>query len=128
MLYSIVSIFAGASVGALLRWMLGLAFNSVFPAMPLGTLAANLLGGYIIGIAVSVFAVSPAMGERWGLLVITGFLGSLTTFSSFTYEVASLIQKKQVWAAGGVVAVHVLGSLAMCFLGMATFSLFRRSG
>ncbi len=127
-MHSILSICAGACIGAVLRWMLGLALNSVFPAMPLGTLAANLLGGYIIGFAVSVFAVSPAFGARWGLLAVTGFLGSLTTFSSFTYEVASLVQKKQIWAAGGVIAAHVLGSLAMLFLGMATFSLFRRFG
>ena len=108
-----------------MRWMLALAFNSIFPTMPLGTLAVNLIGGYIIGIAVSIFATFPAMGANWSLFIITGFLGSLTTFSSFTYEVGALIQKREIWAAGGVVAAHVLGSLVMFFLGMATFSLFK---
>ena len=125
MFHSILALSTGAVTGAFLRWRLGLWLNAVFPAMPLGTLVANLIGGYIIGVAASVFALFPDMGARWSILVITGFLGSLTTFSSFSYEVASLIQQGKLLAAGGVIAAHVCGSLAMTFLGMGTVMLLR---
>ncbi len=93
MLSSLLALCAGASAGAVLRWLLGLALNSFFPIVPLGTLAANWLGGYIIGLALSLFAFFPALGAEWRLPVVTGFLGALTTFSTFSAEVAALIQQ-----------------------------------
>lgn len=109
----------------MLRWLLGLALNPLFPTLPLGTLAANLLGGYCIGLAVSVFAAIPSIGAEWRLLIITGFLGALTTFSTFSAEVVSLLQHGRVFWAGSTVVLHVCGSLAMTFLGMGTFALVR---
>ena len=83
MLNSILAISLGASAGAVLRWFLGRALNTLFPAIPPGTLAANLLGGYLIGLALAVFAAAPSVSPEWRLLIITGFLGGLTTFSLF---------------------------------------------
>ena len=96
MLGSIVSISLGAALGALLRWLLALRFNALFPALPLGTLAANLLGGYLIGIAVGVFATWPDLPPQARLFVITGFLGGLTTFSTFSAEVVTQLQRGDV--------------------------------
>ena len=125
MISSLLAICAGASAGAVLRWLLGLALNPFFPTVPLGTLAANWLGGYIIGLALSLFAFFPFLGAEWRLLVVTGFLGALTTFSTFSAEVATLIQQGRLLWAGGAVALHVCGSLLMTFLGMGTFALIR---
>ena len=80
MLYSVLAISLGASAGAVSRWLLGLGFNTLFPTIPPGTLLANLLGGYLIGIAVTFFAANPNLPPEWHLLVITGYLGGLTTF------------------------------------------------
>ena len=122
---SLLAVCAGASAGAALRWLLGLILNPLFPLLPLGTLAVNWLGGYLIGLALSLFACFPALGAEWRLAVVTGFLGALTTFSAFSAEVAALIQQGRLLWAGGAVALHVCGSLAMTFLGMGTFSLLR---
>jgi CrcB protein len=122
----VVAICLGACGGSLLRWLLGLGLNSLFPAIPLGTLCANLAGGYIIGIAASVFATCPALGQQWALLVITGFLGSLTTFSAFSFEVASLLEKGQLPLAALAISLHVGGSLIMTFLGMGTWALVKQ--
>ena len=86
MIHSLLAICVGASAGAVLRWLLGLALNPVFPTLPLGTLAANWLGGYIIGLVLSIFAFFPSLGAEWRLLVVTGFLGALTTFSTFSMD------------------------------------------
>ena len=83
MLNSILAISAGAALGAVMRWLLGLSLNALFPTIPPGTLVANLLGAYLIGIALALFAQHPALAPEWRLLLITGFLGSLTTFSTF---------------------------------------------
>ena len=123
---SVVAISLGASLGAISRWLLGLALNSLYPVMPLGTLTANLLGGYLIGLAVSLFAAVPSIPPVWGLLVVIGFLGSLTTFSSFSLEVTVLLRQGQTLAAGGLIALHVCGSLLMTFLGLASFPFLRR--
>jgi CrcB protein len=120
MLYSILAISIGASIGAVLRWVLGLGLNAVFPAIPLGTLTANLVGGYLIGIAFVFFANNPQLSPEWRLLIITGFLGGLTTFSTFSVEVTTLIQQNRIGWAGAAIAVHVLGSLLMTVAGMAT--------
>ena len=126
MLYSVVAISLGASLGAVSRWLLGLGFNALFPTIPPGTLLANLLGGYLIGIAVTFFAANPHLPPEWRLLVITGFLGGLTTFSTFSAEVTTLLQQGRLLWAGGAIAVHVIGSLLMTLLGMATVSFFQR--
>lgn len=120
MLKSIVAIALGASLGALLRWWLGLALNSYFPAIPPGTLAANLIGGYIIGLAIAFFASYSALPPEWRLFVITGFCGGLTTFSTFSAEIVTLLQQgRGLWACGAA-ALHLLGSVLMTFAGIAT--------
>jgi CrcB protein len=125
MVKTLVCISLGASAGAVLRWVLGLMLNAVFPSIPLGTLAANLLGGYLIGLAISVFNAVPQMGPELRLLVITGFLGGLTTFSTFTAEVGTLLQEQRIMTAAAAVALHVCGSLAMLFLGLGTLVLLK---
>jgi fluoride exporter len=126
MLKSIVAICVGASCGALLRWWLGAHLNSLFPAIPPGTLAANLLGGYIIGVAIAFFAVSPSLSPAWRFLIITGFCGGLTTFSTYSAELVLLLQQGRVVAAGAAAATHLVGSLVMTFAGMATVAWFRQ--
>ena len=126
MLNSILAICLGASLGALLRWLLGLSLNSLFPAIPLGTLTANLVGGYLIGVAAALFAAYPALAPEWRLLVITGFLGGLTTFSTFSAEVVSLLQEGRMFWAGLTISAHVLGSLLMTLLGFASVALGKR--
>ncbi|MEO5670978.1 MAG: fluoride efflux transporter CrcB [Ramlibacter sp.] len=125
MVASIASICAGASLGALLRWVLAGRFNSAFPALPLGTLAANLIGGYLIGIAIAVFANMPELSPQARLFVITGFLGGLTTFSTFSAEVVEhLLQGHTSWALATAVS-HMLGSFALTALGIATVAWVR---
>jgi CrcB protein len=125
MLKSIVAICIGASCGALLRWWLGSQLNSLFPAIPPGTLAANLLGGYVVGVAVAFFAVSPSLSPEWRLLIITGFCGGLTTFSTYSAELVLLLQQGRVVAAAAAAATHLVGSLVMTVAGMATVAWFR---
>jgi CrcB protein len=120
MLASIFAISAGASAGALTRWLLGVSLNAMFPAIPPGTLLANLIGGYLVGVAMAVFAEFPGLAPEWRLLVFTGFLGGLTTFSTFSAEVASLIQQGRLLWATAAVGSHVVGSLALTVLGLAT--------
>ena len=123
MIQSILAISLGAALGAVSRWLLGLGLNAVFPAIPLGTLAANLMGGYLIGVAVAVFALLVDIAPEWRLFIITGFLGGLTTFSTFSAEVVTLIQQARwLWVAAAI-AAHVVGSLLMTILGMTTVSL-----
>ena len=117
---SLVAIGLGAAFGAWLRWWLGLRLNPMLSQMPLGTLAANLLGGYLVGVAVAVFALRPELAPEVRLFVVTGFLGGLTTFSSFSAEVVHLIDTaRYAWAAGAA-ALHLFGSLSMTALGMWT--------
>lgn len=125
MLFSLIAISAGASLGAIARWLLGLALNAVCPSIPLGTLAANLLGGYVCGLALGVFATFP-FSPTWRLFIVTGFLGALTTFSTFSAEVANLLQQQRFWVAGSAVAFHVGGSVAAFFLGTGTFVAVKR--
>lgn len=126
MLKSIAFICLGASAGAVSRWLLGLSLNHFFPAIPPGTIVANLVGGYLMGIALALFATVPVAPE-WRLLAITGFLGGLTTFSAFSGEVALLLQQQRFQWAALAIGIHVVGSLAMTFLGMATVALLRRA-
>lgn len=129
---AIIAISIGASLGALARWQLGLWFNPVAAAgtaFPLGTLAANLIGGYLIGVCVAVFQAMPQLDPTWRLLLITGFLGGLTTFSSFSAEVVSMLMQQRYVMALGTAAVHVLGSLLLTALGIwsATFFIASRT-
>ncbi|MCL1861091.1 MAG: fluoride efflux transporter CrcB [Proteobacteria bacterium] len=127
MLNSILAISVGASVGAVSRWMLGLALNPIFPSIPIGTLVANLLGGYCIGLSMSYFALSPSIAPEWRLFLNTGFLGALTTFSAFSAEVVALLHQGRIVMAASAAALHLFGSLLMTFLGIASFALLRQS-
>src|SRR6266566_3728351 len=120
MLKPIVSVFLGAGVGALLRWWLGGQLNSLLPAIPLGTLSANLIGGYIIGVAIAFFAAFSAIAPEWRLLVITGFCGGLTTFSTFSAEIVTLMQQGRAPWALGAAGAHLIGSIVMTFAGIGT--------
>lgn len=124
---SILAVTLGAALGALLRWQLGAKFNSLFPTIPPGTLAANLIGAYVIGLGIAFFATYSAISPEWRLLVITGFCGGLTTFSTFSAEITTLLQQGRVSWALGAVAVHVVGSVVMTFGGIATIYLFKSS-
>jgi CrcB protein len=125
MFNSILAISAGASLGAVLRWLLGSSLNALFPAIPPGTLVANLIGGYLIGLAVAFFGQHAGLAPEWRLFVITGFLGGLTTFSTFSAEVTGLLQQGRLVWAGLAISTHVIGSLIMTLLGMATFAVFK---
>ncbi len=117
---SIIAISLGASLGALLRWVLGTSLNSYFPEIPPGTLAANLIGGYIIGLAVAFFASWSGLSPEWRLFVITGFCGGLTTFSTFSSELVMHLQEgRPLWACGAA-AAHLFGSVIMTFAGIGT--------
>ena len=119
---SMAAVAFGGVLGCVLRWLLALALNRYFPIIPPGTLAANLVGCYIIGMAIAVFAVNPAIPMEWRLFVTTGFCGGLTTFSTFSAEVVTLLQGgRMVWAMA-TVAVHLIGSLAMTVAGIATMT------
>jgi len=132
MLYAIIAISLGAALGALLRWGLGVGLNHLFPALPPGTLVANLVGGYLVGLAIALFAQAPGVAPvppvppEWRLFVITGFLGGLTTFSTFSAEVVAALQQGRLGWAAATVSTHVLGSLGLTLLGLATPTLFRR--
>lgn len=123
MLRSLVIISTGASAGAILRWALGLALNAKFPALPPGTLAANLVGCYGMGVATAAFASLPGIAPEWRLLIVTGFLGSLTTFSTFAAEVAELLRQGRPLLALAAAALHAGGSLIAVFLGIGSFAL-----
>jgi len=117
---AVVAISIGASLGALLRWWLAMRLNALFPAIPPGTLAANLIGGYIIGVAVAFFGLYAQIPPEWKLFVITGFCGGLTTFSTFSAEIVTLLQQgRALWALGGA-AVHLFGSVLATLAGIGT--------
>ena len=117
---SMVAIGVGAALGAILRWWLGNRLNSLFPSLPPGTLAANIIGAYVIGCAIAFFARYPALPAEWRLLVITGFCGGLTTFSTFSAEVVAGLQGGRTGWALIEIATHVIASLVMTFAGLAT--------
>jgi fluoride exporter len=117
----IVAISVGGSLGSLLRWWLGMSLNALFPTLPPGTLTANLVGGYIIGLAVACFSTYTTLAPEWRLLVMTGFCGGLTTFSTFSAEITILLQQGRVLWALGAAATHLVGSILMTFAGIATF-------
>lgn len=121
----VVAISAGAAAGALLRWQLGLRLNSLFPAIPAGTLAANLMGGYLVGLAIAYFSQTADIAPEWRLLIVTGFCGGLTTFSTFSAEVVSLLQQGRPVLALGAIGLHVTGSLLATLAGMLTWQILK---
>jgi CrcB protein len=123
---AVIAISLGAALGALLRWGLAMGLNGLFPALPPGTLLANVVGGYLIGLALALFAARPELPPEWRLFVVTGFLGGLTTFSTFSAEVVHALQQGRHGWAAATVAVHLAGSLAATFAGFATAALLRR--
>ena len=115
----------GAALGAWLRWGLGLWLNPLFPSLPLGTLAANLAGGYAIGLAIAWFAEHPGVPPEARLFLITGLLGGLTTFSTFSAEVVSALMRG-LWLAGGAIAfAHLIGSFLATGLGFYSMRLLK---
>ncbi len=126
MLPAILAVGLGAALGAMLRWGLALSLNHLVPALPMGTLLANLLGGYLVGLAVGFFGQAHDVPPEWRLFVITGFLGGLTTFSTFSAEVVAALQHGRLGWAMATVATHLLGSLALTFAGLATVAALRR--
>lgn len=113
-----LAVFGGAGCGALLRWWLGGLLNPVFPTIPLGTLAANLIGGLLVGVASAFFTHNTGVPPELRLLVITGFLGGLTTFSTFSVEVVTLIGRQEYGWAMGAAGVHLVGSLMLTAVGI----------
>lgn len=122
MFSSIVAISVGASIGAVSRWLLALGFNALWVTMPLGTLLANLVGAYLVGLATSYFEAQAGLPSELKLLVITGFLGGLTTFSTFSAEVVAILQADSYVRAFLTIGLHLLGSLALTILGIATYT------
>lgn len=120
-LLSVAAVASGAAAGALLRWLLGLRLNHVFPSVPLGTLAANLIGGFFVGVILGWLGEHPEFPPEVRLFLVTGLLGGLTTFSTFSAEVVThLVHGRHGWAM--VIAVsHLVGSLALTAVGLALF-------
>ena len=117
-LLAALSVFVGAGLGALLRWLLGQRLNPVFPSIPLGTLTANLIGGFLVGFLLIWLNRHPALPPELRLLVITGFLGGLTTFSTFSAEVVTLLSRGELLLGLSAAAAHLFGSLLLTALGM----------
>ena len=120
---SVAAICIGACLGALLRWALGLWLNPG-TAIPYGTLAANLIGGYLVGVCVATFQALPQLDPVWRLALVTGFLGALTTFSTFSAEVVGMLGQQRYTLAFGTAALHLFGSLLLTVAGMRTALFF----
>ncbi|MCH4243899.1 fluoride efflux transporter CrcB [Acinetobacter gerneri] len=120
MFYSLFSIAAGSVLGAWLRWFFSLKFNNQFTHFPLGTILVNLIGGFIIGFAISFFANS-SLSPNYKLFVITGFCGALTTFSTFSAEVIALLQQQKFSYAVALIAIHLIGSLICTIIGIYSY-------
>jgi fluoride exporter len=126
-MFTIAAICIGASMGALARWQLGLWLNSSNLALgsvslPWGTLVANLIGGYLIGVCVAVFQAMPELDPVWRLALVTGFLGALTTFSSFSAEVVGMLNQGRYSLALLTAGLHLFGSLALTVVGIKSAS------
>jgi CrcB protein len=123
MMPTVLAICFGACLGALARWQLGLWLSPSGALLPWGTLAANLIGGYLVGVCIGVFEQLPSLDPLWRMALVTGFLGALTTFSSFSAEVVALLQQGRYGLAVGTASLHLLGSLALTVLGLKTVAL-----
>ena len=117
---SVLAIGIGAALGAVLRWVLGVKLNPVLPSLPLGTLAANLLGGYLIGLAIGWLGQHPELPPQVRLLLVTGFLGGLTTFSTYSAEVVAHLESGRFGWGLLLAGTHLAGSLSLTALGLAT--------
>ncbi|HEV7491036.1 MAG TPA: fluoride efflux transporter CrcB [Rhodanobacteraceae bacterium] len=124
---SFLSVGLGAFAGAVMRWLLGIALNPILPPLPLGTLAANLIGGLIMGIALGFFAHFEALPIAWRLAITTGFLGGLTTFSTFSGETVTLFLRQQYGWTAAIIAAHLFGSLLLTLVGVGLARLILRS-
>jgi len=124
---SFLAVGFGAFAGAVMRWLLGIALNPILPSLPLGTLAANLVGGLVMGVALGVFSHYEALPVAWRLAVTTGFLGGLTTFSTFSAETVTLFLRQQYAWTAAIVVAHVLGSLLLTFAGIQLVRVFLRA-
>jgi CrcB protein len=118
---TIIAIALGSALGGLLRWGLGLKLNPIFPAIPPGTLSANLIAAYVVGVALAYFAQAPSIAPEWRLLIITGFCGGLSTFSTFSAEVVTMLQEGRLGWATSAIGIHVAGSLMMTMAGIASW-------
>lgn len=127
MFQSFLAVAIGGALGSLFRWFLGVRLNGLYPDLPLGTLAANVIAGYIIGVAIAFFARLPQIPPEWRLFVTTGLMGGLSTFSTFSAEVVSKLQQGRFGWAAGEVAFHLSGSIIMTILGFATVAAFSRA-
>ena len=116
-----VAVGVGAAIGAWLRLGLSIWLNPQFTKFPLGTLAANLIGGFLVGLAIAYFAKHPELSPAWRLFAITGFLGGLTTFSTYSAEVVGLLERGDILPALAVAVAHLIGSFALTALGLATY-------
>jgi CrcB protein len=123
-MHSVLAICLGASAGALARWQLGLWLSSSGALLPWGTLAANLIGGYLVGVCMATFEALPQLDPAWRLALITGFLGALTTFSSFSAEVVGMLQQQRYLLAAGTSFLHLFGSLMLTAMGWQNASFF----
>ncbi len=126
-LHTAIAISLGAALGALSRYGLGLAFNAVFPPIPLGTLLANLVAAYLVGATIAYVGSVPGLSPLWRLFLITGMAGGLSTFSTFSAELFALLREGRFGLSIGMLALHVAGSLAMVALGMGSVALLRRA-
>jgi len=126
MITTILSISAGSVAGGLLRWFLSNKFNALWVVMPLGTYLANIIAGYIAGLAIAFFAQMPTLSAEWRLLIVTGFCGALSTFSTFSLEVVGALQNGRLGFALIEIALHVFSALLMTFLGMITWQFFQQ--
>lgn len=117
---AVIAICIGACIGALARWQLGLWLSAGGGLIPWGTLVANLIGGYMVGVCVATFQSMPQIDAVWRLLLVTGFLGALTTFSTFSAEVVGLLQQDRYALALGIASLHLFGSLLLTLAGIKT--------
>lgn len=120
-LTAFIAVAVGGTLGCWLRWMFSIYLNSMAPSLPLGTLAANLIGGYLVGLAVAFFGANTSFAPEWRLACITGFLGGLTTFSTFSAENVQMLLDGRLAAATAHAAAHLFGSLVLTAAGIATF-------
>ncbi|RKS87502.1 camphor resistance protein CrcB [Orbus hercynius] len=125
MLKAIIAIAIGSAAGGILRWILSNKFNHYY-TIPFGTLLSNLIAGYIIGFAMSLLSNFPSISPEWRLLIITGFCGGLSTFSTFSAEIVNFLQKGQITLGISAIAIHVIGSIIMTILGILTYQLIKQ--
>ena len=124
--YGFVSVGIGAAIGAWLRWGLSVTLNPILPMFPLGTLVSNLVGGYLIGLVLGYIDHFQSLSPEMRLLITTGFLGGLTTFSTFSAESTALLMRQEYLWAGAVIGGHVIGSILMTMLGVGTIALLKQ--